>query len=179
MDKGRNVKRIYAVKGMGCASCAARVDKVLNRQAGVCRAAVNFASAKAVVEYDPNVCSDAILQSAVQDAGYDIVAESEDSDSGSDDADRSDYLRVRRRAISALAFCVPLVFFSMFWGQGLWCGMVQWALASVVVFGLGRGFFVNAWRLLKHGPASMVSSWLLSCSAGCLRSAPNGVLLRP
>ncbi len=155
MDKGRNVKRIYAVKGMGCASCAARVDKVLNRQAGVCRAAVNFASAKAVVEYDPNVCSDAILQSAVQDAGYDIVAESEDSDSGSDDADRSDYLRVRRRAISALAFCVPLVFFSMFWGQGLWCGMVQWALASVVVFGLGRGFFVNAWRLLKHGQASM------------------------
>lgn len=156
MDKGRNVKRTYAVKGMGCASCAARIDKVLNRQTGVCRAAVNFASAKAVVEYDPNVCSDAILRSAVQDAGYDIVAESDDPDS--DDADpshRSGYLRVRCRAILALAFCAPLVFFNMFGGQWPWCGMAQWALASFVVFVFGRGFFANAWRLLKHGQASM------------------------
>lgn len=156
MDKGRNIKRIYAVKGMGCASCAARVDKVLNRQPGVCRASVNFASAKAVVEYDANVCSDAILRSAVQEAGYDIVAESEDSDSGdADPSHRSDYTRVRLRAILALAFCAPLVLFSMLCGRESWCGMAQWAFATLVVFGFGRGFFVNAWRQLKHGQASM------------------------
>ena len=56
---------------MSCASCAARVDKTLNGLPGVYQATVNYATAVAQVEYNPEVCSDATLQSAVQDAGYD------------------------------------------------------------------------------------------------------------
>ena len=36
---------------------------------------MNYATAVAQVEYNPKVCSDAILQSAVQDAGYDLLVD--------------------------------------------------------------------------------------------------------
>ena len=72
MEKGKNIKNTYPVLGMSCASCAARVDKTLNGLPGVYQATVNYETAVAQVESNPEVCSDATLQSAVQDAGYDL-----------------------------------------------------------------------------------------------------------
>ena len=43
----------FAVEGMTCGSCAARVQRVLSRQAGVERADVNLATARARVVYRP------------------------------------------------------------------------------------------------------------------------------
>ena len=62
MGKGKNIKNTYPVLGMSCASCAARVDKTLNGLPGVYQATVNYATAVAQVEYNPEVCSDATLQ---------------------------------------------------------------------------------------------------------------------
>lgn len=41
------------VGGMTCAACARAVERAVGRQAGVSHAAVNFATEKAVVRYDP------------------------------------------------------------------------------------------------------------------------------
>lgn len=57
MEKGKNIKNTYPVLGMSCASCAARVDKTLNGLPGVYQATVNYATAVAQVEYNPEVCS--------------------------------------------------------------------------------------------------------------------------
>ena len=62
----------FPILGMSCAACAARVDKTLNKQPGVCHAAVNYAAATALVEYDPSQTSPEALQHAVQEAGYDL-----------------------------------------------------------------------------------------------------------
>ena len=88
MEKGKNIKNTYPVLGMSCASCAARVDKTLNGLPGVYQATVNYATAVAQVEYNPEVCSDATLQSAVQDAGYDLLV-----DIGEDAADKAEEIR--------------------------------------------------------------------------------------
>src|SRR6266542_5011836 len=56
--------------GMTCAACAARIEKVLNRTDGV-RAAVNFATETARVEFDPAKATPQTLIEAVQRAGYD------------------------------------------------------------------------------------------------------------
>lgn len=91
MEKGKNIKNTYPVLGMSCASCAARVDKTLNGLPGVYQATVNYATAVAQVEYNPEVCSDATLQSAVQDAGYDLLV-----DAGEDVADKAEEIRLTR-----------------------------------------------------------------------------------
>ena len=59
-------KRIFPVTGMSCAACAARVGKTLGAQQGVRQAAVNFAAATVVVEYDPDRTSPELLAQVPQ-----------------------------------------------------------------------------------------------------------------
>ena len=57
------------VAGMTCASCAARVERSLNRLDGV-EATVNYATERATVTYDPHAVSEQRLAAAVEAAGY-------------------------------------------------------------------------------------------------------------
>ena len=156
MRKGMNIKNTYPVLGMSCASCAARVDKTLNGLPGVYQATVNYATAVAQVEYNPEVCSDATLQSAVQDAGYDLLV-----DTGEDTADKAEeirltrYRKIKRRTVAALLLSLPIMVISMFFEDISSLKYVLWILATPVVFGLGREFYINAWRQLKHGTSNM------------------------
>ena len=156
MEKGKNIKNTYPVLGMSCASCAARVDKTLNGLPGVYQATVNYATAVAQVEYNPEVCSDATLQSAVQDAGYDLLV-----DTGEDTADKAEeirltrYRKIKRRTVAALLLSLPVMVISMFFEDISSLKYVLWILATPVVFGLGREFYINAWRQLKHGTSNM------------------------
>lgn len=156
MEKGKNIKNTYPVLGMSCASCAAHVDKTLNALPGVYQATVNYATAVAQVEYNPEVCSDATLQSAVQDAGYDLLI-----DTGEDVADKAEeirltrYRKIKRRTVAALLLSLPIMVISMFFEDISSLKYVLWILATPVVFGLGREFYINAWRQLKHGTSNM------------------------
>lgn len=156
MEKGKNIKNTYPVLGMSCASCAARVDKTLNGLPGVYQATVNYATAVAQVEYNPEICSDATLQSAVQDAGYDLLV-----DTGEDAADKAEeirltrYRKIKRRTMAALLLSLPIMVISMFFEDISSLKYVLWLLATPVVFGLGREFYINAWRQLKHGTSNM------------------------
>lgn len=156
MEKGKNIKNTYPVLGMSCASCTARVDKTLNGLPGVYQATVNYATAVAQVEYNPEVCSDATLQSAVQDAGYDLLV-----DTGEDAADKAEeirltrYRKIKRRTVAALLLSLPIMVISMFFEDISSLKYVLWILATPVVFGLGREFYINAWRQLKHGTSNM------------------------
>ena len=156
MEKGKNIKNTYPVLGMSCASCAARVDKTLNGLPGVYQATVNYATAVAQVEYNPEICSDATLQSAVQDAGYDLLV-----DTGEDAADKAEeirltrYRKIKRRTVAALLLSLPIMVISMFFEDISSLKHVLWILATPVVFGLGREFYINAWRQLKHGTSNM------------------------
>ena len=156
MEKGKNIKNTYPVLGMSCASCAARVDKTLNGLPGVYQATVNYATAVAQVEYNPEVCSDATLQSAVQDAGYDLLV-----DAGEDVADKAEeirltrYRKINRRTVAALLLSLPIMVISMFFEDISSLKYVLWILSTPVVFGLGHEFYINAWRQLKHGTSNM------------------------
>ena len=146
----------YPVLGMSCASCAARVDKTLNGLPGVYQATVNYATAIAQVEYNPKVCSDAILQSAVQDAGYDLLVDTgEDVTNKAEEIRLARYRKIKRRTVVALLLSLPIMVISMFFEDISSLKYVLWILATPVVFGLGREFYINAWRQLKHGTSNM------------------------
>ena len=156
MEKGKNIKNTYPVLGMSCASCAARVDKTLNGLPGVYQATVNYATAIAQVEYNPKVCSDAILQSAVQDAGYDLLVDTgEDVTNKAEEIRLARYRKIKRRTVVALLLSLPIMVISMFFEDISSLKYVLWILATPVVFGLGREFYINAWRQLKHGTSNM------------------------
>ncbi|MFM9106328.1 MAG: heavy metal translocating P-type ATPase [Chloroflexota bacterium] len=60
------------IEGMTCASCVRRVEKALERTPGVAAAAVNLATERASVSYDPGAAGIETLRAAVEGAGYRI-----------------------------------------------------------------------------------------------------------
>jgi Cu+-exporting ATPase len=59
------------ITGMTCAACAARIEKTLNKLPAV-HAAVNFATERARIDYDPLRARPAELVTAIRKAGYDV-----------------------------------------------------------------------------------------------------------
>src|SRR3989304_3897384 len=62
----------FPVAGMTCASCVAHVEGALRELPGVASAAVNLATNKAAVAYDPARVSLQDMRRAVEDVGYSV-----------------------------------------------------------------------------------------------------------
>lgn len=72
-------KMTYAIEGMTCASCAANVERSLNKTAGVEEASVNLATEKAQVTFNDQVLSAADLAAVVKKAGYQLVIDTQEA----------------------------------------------------------------------------------------------------
>ena len=151
-----NRQETFPILGMSCAACAARVDKTLNKQPGVCQASVNYAAATALVEYDPEQTTPETLQHAVQEAGYDlIITHDEHTADEVEEAHRKKYHSLKQRTTWAILLATPIAVIGMGFMDRPWAGWATWILSTPVVFWLGRSFFINAWKQLKHGSANM------------------------
>ena len=150
------IKETFPVLGMSCASCASRVDKTLNGLSGVQEASVNYASATAQVTYDADVCSPLMLKTVVQHAGYDLLIDAQDE--ASDEVEKAHairYERLKKRTLWAILLAIPIMVLSMVWMDVRWVNYLVWMLSTPVVFVLGRGFYISAWKQLKHGTCNM------------------------
>jgi Cu+-exporting ATPase len=96
-----------AVEGMTCASCAARIEKSLNRLDGV-EATVNYASNTAAVHFDPTLVAPADLVRTVEQTGYRAALPGEDAGQDADPL-RAAFLRF----VGAAALTVPLALIAM------------------------------------------------------------------
>ena len=132
---------------MTCASCAARVERSLNRLDGV-EAPVNYATERATVTYDPRAVSEQRLAAAVAAAGYHALLPAHPEPPADDSG--------RRRLIAAAALSVPVAAIAMLpplqFAGWEW---VAFALTTPVVLWAGLPFHRAAWRSLRHGTATM------------------------
>ena len=146
------------VSGMTCASCAARIEKRLNRLPGVA-ATVNYATERASVTapvgFDP-----AELIAAVEHAGYTAEVSAADrrrSSEGQAGGKESDELRVARlRTLVSAVLSVPVVALAMM--SGLRFTGWEWLSAGLTVPVLlwgGWPFHRAAVTNLRHGAATM------------------------
>jgi len=147
-----------AIAGMTCASCAARVEKKLNRLDGV-TATVNFATETARVTF-PATVSTGDLISVVEQAGYTAALpappETGQAEAAGEEAGTDELAPLRQRLLVSVALTVPVVLMAMV--PALQFRNWQWAslaLASpVAVWGawpFHRAALVNA----RHGAATM------------------------
>ena len=167
-------KESFPVLGMSCAACAARVDKTLNGQPGVQEASVNYASATVQVTYDADECSPLVLKAAVQQSGYDLlIASKEEAEDEAEKARQARYESLKKRTLWAIVLAVPIMVLGMAWMHVHWVNVVVWLLSTPVVFVLGRGFFISAWKQLKHGTCNMDTLVALSTGIAYVFSVFN------
>lgn len=72
-----NQQTSFAITGMSCAACAARIEKGLNRLEGVAGASVNYGVEKAAVEFDDAIVNREQLYELVRKLGYDVIVPEE------------------------------------------------------------------------------------------------------
>ena len=146
------------ISGMTCASCAARIERKLNRLDGVA-ATVNFATEQAAVSF-PDTLTPADLIAQVQAAGYQAelpaspAAASAEGNGAADEEDPSASLR--RRLLASAALTLPVLAMAMIPALQLrnWQWLSLTLAAPVVVWG-GAPFHAAAWTNLRHRAATM------------------------
>jgi cation-transporting ATPase V len=146
----------FAVEGMTCGSCAARIQRVLGRQPGVASAEVNFATSKARVAADGAVDVE-ILKSAVERIGYRIqpVGSGEETD-----AETRAEAMWRRRLLVGVPLAVALVTLAMAPGEAMetsWGRVAAVVLATPVQFWVGWPILVEAARRARRRTANMAT----------------------
>jgi Cu+-exporting ATPase len=150
------------IGGMTCASCAARIEKKLNRMDGV-TASVNYATEKAKVGYGGGVAV-ADLIATVEATGYTAALPPPPADDPAQDAAAApaataadaELTTLRQRLTTAVVLAVPVILLAMV--PALQFDNWQWlslALAWPVVVYAGWPFHRAAWTNLRHGAATM------------------------
>ncbi|KJS63040.1 heavy metal translocating P-type ATPase [Streptomyces rubellomurinus] len=147
-----------SIGGMTCASCAARIEKKLNRMDGV-EATVNFATEKARVEYGPGVTVEDLI-ATVERTGYTAEPPPPPAEPAPETAVAEEPGPLpdplRERLLTSAALSLPVVLLSMV--PALQFDNWQWlafALTGPVVVHGGLPFHRAAWTNLKHGAATM------------------------
>ncbi|MER6619571.1 heavy metal translocating P-type ATPase [Streptomyces sp. NPDC000931] len=143
------------IGGMTCASCAARVEKKLNRMDGV-TATVNYATEKARITYPPDVEVADLITTVVR-TGYtaEEPAPPQEEAPAPQEADPEAAALRRRLTVSAL-LALPVVLLAMV--PPLQFDNWQWlslTLAAPVVVWGAAPFHRAAWTNLRHGAATM------------------------
>ncbi|MFD9423861.1 MULTISPECIES: cation-translocating P-type ATPase [unclassified Streptomyces] len=163
-----------AIGGMTCASCAARIEKKLNRMDGV-EATVNYATEKAKVSYRGADISVEDLIATVEATGYTAQEPAPVSRAGDDSPGESaedDALRpLRQRLLTAVALAVPVIAMAMI--PALQFDYWQWlslTLTAPVVTYAAWPFHRAAWTNAKHGAATMDTLISVGTSAAFLWS---------
>ncbi|MBM0224389.1 cation-translocating P-type ATPase [Micromonospora sp. ATA51] len=144
------------IGGMTCASCAARIEKKLNKLDGV-TATVNYATEKARVQFSPQL-SPADLIATVEQTGYTAHVPQPPSPTPATgpDSEEDNLRRLRQRLWVSVALAVPVVVLAMVpaWQFTNWQWLSAILAAPVVAYG-GWPFHKAAWTNLRHGAATM------------------------
>jgi len=153
------------IGGMTCASCAARIEKKLNRLEGV-SATVNYATEKAQVTGPADLAADTVI-AEVERTGYTAVLPAPPRQTEPVDADPDPELEsLRHRLVVSTALAVPVILMSMIpalqFTNWQWLSLVL--AAPVVVWGAWP-FHRAAWINLRHGAATMDTLISLGTSA--------------
>ncbi|MFF0285586.1 heavy metal translocating P-type ATPase, partial [Streptomyces sp. NPDC005262] len=163
-----------SIGGMTCASCAARIEKKLNRMDGV-TATVNYATEKAKVSYRGEDLSVQDLIATVERTGYTAqepappVRTEESAPAAEDEAGA---LRpLRQRLLTAVVLAVPVIAMAMI--PALQFTYWQWlslTLTFPVITYAAWPFHRAAWTNARHGAATMDTLISVGTSAAFLWS---------
>ncbi len=155
-----------SIGGMTCASCAGRVERALNKVAGVKSVSVNLANERAHLELLGQVDPQGLID-AVTKAGY--SASVWQAENATNDDQQQRLQRERWSVLLAVILALPLVLpmlvqpFGLHWMLPAW---VQFALATPVQFIFGARFYVAAWKAVRAGAGNMDLLVALGTSAG-------------
>ena len=155
------IKKTYPVKGMHCASCVRIIERALTKTAGVENAVVNLATEKATVTFDPEICKEDQIVSAVADVGYKVSTEDELTSQDQEKIEKAKEIKKLKNKVIVSLLLGTLILWGSFPGiintapALLKNFYFQMLLATPVQFWAGWEFYKATIPALKHRTANM------------------------
>ena len=169
----------WQITGMSCAACSARIEKVLNRTAGIEQATVNLTAAKAYISYDPKIIDEDAICRRIEQLGFGVQKQQ---------AEREASFRFRDFILAAV-LTLLLMYVAMGHMLGLPLpeavsrhhaplafGLLQLALTLPVLY-IGRRFYIKGWPLLLRRAPNMDSLIALGTTAAVVYSLCSLVMI--
>jgi P-type Cu+ transporter len=153
--------------GVGCASCVSTIERALLEVPGVDRAAVNMATERVTVDYDPEQVEVGRLRRAIADTGYELLEEDAGTSRGEGDreatARRAEIADLSRRVLLGAVLTVPVfvavmasdIFGASWVPDFLLDHWVQLVLIAPVMLYAGWPIHRTGWLSLSHRSADM------------------------
>ncbi|EMD59515.1 hypothetical protein COCSADRAFT_40711 [Bipolaris sorokiniana ND90Pr] len=170
------------IYGLPDAAAAQELEGILRRRSGITSATVNFSTSRATIRREPQIVGIRTIVEAVEAAGYNaLVADSEDNNAQLESLAKTKEIQEWRHAVIFSAwFTVSVFLISMFIPMflpflnfggirlipGLYLGDVICLVLTIPVqFGIGKRFYVSAYKSLSHGSPTMDVLVVLGTSA--------------
>lgn len=157
------------IEGMTCASCSARIEKVLGKMEGISQVNVNLAMNNATIEYFPETRSVQSILDKIKSIGYSATVKTEDNKKDSKTTKKKQI-----QLIVSIILSIPLLYSMVSHlplNTNLWMPHIimnpwfQLAFATPVQFIIGWQYYVGAYRALSNKSANMDVLVVLGTSA--------------
>jgi len=177
-----------SIGGMTCAACSARVERAIRKLEGVESAAVNLATEKATVVFDPRTLRLSAIKEAVTKAGYQVLEVSSDTVDEDKRRKEKEIKILWTKFIVAASFALPLLYIAM-------APMIKWVslpfpkmlapMHSPLIYGLvelalvvpiiiaGNRFYIVGFKNLMHRSPNMDSLIAIGTTAAVVYSVYN------
>ncbi|GAA2940323.1 heavy metal translocating P-type ATPase [Enterococcus raffinosus] len=171
----------FAITGMTCANCSARVEKELKATEGVLEANVNLATEKATVQFDETLTAENLIQ-RVEAIGYGAIL-FDDAHKQKIEQEKAARLKKMKRDLILSAVLVAPLMIAMIamllgshagWVHFLHLPWVQLILVTPVQFGVGMRFYRGAYHALKTKAPNMDVLVAMGTTAAFALSVYNG-----
>ncbi|KAF2846908.1 copper-transporting ATPase-like protein [Plenodomus tracheiphilus IPT5] len=179
---GNNGPVHFKIFGLPSSDAAEHLQGLLRKQSGVTSATVNFSTSRVTIQREPQIVGLRALVETIEAAGYNaLIAESDDNNAQLESLAKTKEIQEWRHAVIFSAwFAVPVFLTSMFipmflpflnYGAiriipGLYVGdLICLVLTTPVQFGIGKRFYVSAYKSLRHGSPTMDVLVVLGTSA--------------
>lgn len=177
----RNVQ--LKIFGLPSSSSATALEDILRLLPGVTAAVVNLSTSRANITHNPSLTGLRALVETTENLGYNaLVADSDDNNAQLESLAKTREIQDWRRAFwYSFSFAVPVFLISaiipmffppldfgscLLWIPGLYLGnLLSLALTIPVQFGIGKRFYISAFKSLKHGSPTMDVLVVLGTSA--------------
>lgn len=187
---------VLRVGGMSCAVCTGRVERALQQAVGTtidCRISVVLANGTAIVECtDPQAATEELrndCHQAIQQAGYECELLATDDSEATlrasaeqlETAIATEVRTWRSLLIASTAITLPLLLIDRIYtkhNHPIILVLIEWVLASIVQFSVGKRFYISAWHGWRDGILGMDFLVSLGTTASYVYSVViTGILL--
>ena len=161
----------YKVTGMTCPSCASKIEHILSKIDGVEDVIVNIKESTVQISYNNKLIIPETMNLILSEIGYGLIDEKKSKALESEEEIVNlELLKIQRELTWSIALSTPVLLISLFAIHIPFAEVFMFILTTIILFYLGKDFFINAWHQAIRGLSSMDtlvaigtgSAWLLS-----------------